>query len=224
MALMEKYLYNDPLDFLINTQMEKVKFETYRVSSQLESVNKRLYLIHDEGKINLLLFAGIFLVYGISFAGLQSYSVICRLIFAVPYNLSLFALIFLTPVLIYKSLNAFFLYYLNLHSPRYVQLMKKMGIRTYEEERRDCVRILTRYESYMKQLEEWKESNSEGKLLLTEQELLEEFEKMDLTTQIPVTNPHSGKLASFTKAVTVIMWFLPLIVAIIAIIKLAQGM
>ncbi|MBR4760612.1 MAG: hypothetical protein IK078_10770 [Lachnospiraceae bacterium] len=216
------YVYEDPLEYQINTQMEKVKHESYRITSQLDSVNKRLSLIRDEGKINLMLFCGIFMVYGISFIGLQSGSVILRLICTVPYVLSLFALIFLTPVILYKMLNGFLQYWLNIHSLRYTHMMKKMGIQTYEEERRGCVRLLTKYEDYLKQLEEWKDAVAEGSFNLSEPELLSEFEKMDLSGEVPVTNAYSGKMGAFTKCMTVIMWLLPFLIAIIAVIRFSQ--
>ena len=165
-----------------------------------------------------LLFVAIFIVYGVSFLGLQSGSVIFRLICTVPYVICLMALAFLTPVLLYKSLNGFLQYRLNLYSERYTQLMKKMGIQTYEDERRGCVRLLTKYESYMKQLEEWKEANQDGTLSFSEQELLAAFEQMDLSEEVPITNAYSGKLATFTKGMTAIMWLIPLAIVIAAII------
>ena len=176
----------------------------------------------DEGKINLMLFVAIFIVYGVSFLGLQSDSVILRLICTVPYVLCVVALIFLTPVLLYKTLNVFLQYYLNLHSERYTKLMKKMGIQTYEEERRCCVRLQTKYESYLKQLEAWKAAKDDGTLSLSEEELVAEFEKMDLSQKIPITNIYSGKLATFTKCMTVIMWLVPLLIAVAAIIGFAR--
>ena len=212
------YVYESPIDYLINTQTEKVKYEIYRVSSQLESVNKRLSQLLDEGKMNLLLFCTIFIIYGVSFLGLQSGSVIFRLICTVPYVICLVALVFLTPVLLYKSLNGFLQYWMNQHSERYTQMMKKMGIQTYEEERRECVRLLTKYESYMKQLEEWKAANHEGTLLLTQQDLLAECDRMDLSGKVPVTNIYSGKMSTITKCMTVIMWLIPLVIVISAII------
>ncbi len=212
------YVYESPIDYLINTQTEKVKYEIYRVSSQLESVNKRLSLLLDEGKMNLLLFCAIFIIYGVSFLGLQSGSVIFRLICTVPYVICLVALVFLTPVLLYKSLNGFLQYWMNQHSERYTQMMKKMGIQTYEEERRECVRLLTKYEFYMKQLEEWKAANHEGTLLLTQQDLLAECDRMDLSGKVPVTNIYSGKMSTITKCMTVIMWIIPLVIVISAII------
>ena len=218
------YVYEDPIEYQIHTQMEKVKHESYRVSSQLDSVNKRLSQIRDEGKINLMLFCSIFVIYGVSFIELNSPSVILRLICTIPYVLCLFALIFLSPVLLYKTVNGFLQYWLNLHSEQYTQLMRKMGIQTYEEERRCCVRLLTRYEDYLKQLDEWKDANAEGTLSLSEKELLAEFEKMDLTGSVPVTNAYSGKMATFTKIMTAIMWLIPFIVAVIAILKFAKSL
>ena len=100
-------------------------------------------------------------------------------------------------------------------------MMKKMGIQTYEEERRECVRLLTKYESYMKQLEEWKAANHEGTLLLTQQDLLAECDRMDLSGKVPVTNIYSGKMSTITKCMTVIMWLIPLVIVISAIIGFA---
>ncbi len=213
------YVYEDPIEYQINTQMEKVKHESYRVTSQLDSVNKRLSLIRDEGKINLMLFCAIFVIYGISFLGLNGSSVILRLICTIPYVLCLFALIFLSPVLLYKTVNGFLQYWLNLHSARYTQFMKKMGVQTYEEERRCCVKLQIKYEDYLKQLDEWRDANAEGVLSLSEKELLAEFEKMDLSGEVPVTNAYSGKMATFTKIMTLIMWLIPFLIAIIAMVN-----
>ena len=62
----------------------------------------------------------------------------------------------------------------------------------------------------MKQLEEWKAANQEGALLLSEQDLLAECDQMDLYGKVPVTNIYSGKMATITKCMTVIMWLIPL--------------
>ena len=123
------YVYENPLEYLINTQEEKVNYEAYRIKSQLESVNKRLFMIKDEGKINLMLLCGIIMIYGVSFLGLNGPFILLRLIASIPYVICLFALFFLTPVLIYKILNGFLQYRLNLYSDGYTRMMKRMGPR-----------------------------------------------------------------------------------------------
>ena len=70
----------------------------------------------------------------------------------------------------------------------------------------------------MKQLEEWKAANHEGTLLLTQQDLLAECDRMDLSGKVPVTNIYSGKMSTITKCMTVIMWLIPLVIVIFAII------
>ena len=60
--------------------------------------------------------------------------------------------------------------------------------------------------------------------MISEQELVAEFEKMDLSQEVPVTNIYSGKMATFTKCMTVIMWLIPLLIAVAAIIGFARGL
>ena len=61
------YVYKDETEYLIDTQAEKIQFAVYKITSQLESVNKRLSLVMDEFRVNICLFVAIFFIYGISF-------------------------------------------------------------------------------------------------------------------------------------------------------------
>ncbi|MCR4690146.1 MAG: hypothetical protein K5739_02215 [Lachnospiraceae bacterium] len=214
-------LYQDKREYYIQDQLEKVKFEEYKIRSQLESVNKRLSLLSDECRMNALFFLVILSIYAVSFGLLQLPSIPLHLIATVPYVVSLLALIFLSPVLIYRAVHGFVLYQLNLHSERYIELMKKWEISTYEDERRKCQSLLLRYEDYHGKLEQWSEQCREGTLQLSEEQIRAEFHQMILGDQIPVTNPFTGKLAVFTNAVTVLMWILPVAIGIIAVIRFA---
>ena len=217
------YVYKDETEYLISTQAEKVEFAIYQITSQLESVNKRLYLVMDEFKVNSALFIAILIVYGISFLVIQSPSVILRIIAAIPYVLSVFALLFLSPVLIYKAVNGFVQYQLNMHSDRYVRLMSKYGILTYEAERRRCQKLLTMYQGYMERIEELKTLKQNGQLELSASEISEEFDEMKLDETVPVANPYTGKLAVFTKVCTAIMYILPFAIAMYVIISFARS-
>ena len=217
-----KPLYEDPREYYIQNQLEKVKFEEYQIRSQLTSVNSRLSLLEGEFQSNSLLFLGILILYAISFFLLQLPSIPLKIIMSIPYAISTLALFFLSPVLVYRAVHGFVLYQLNMHSERYLDLMKNWNINTYEEERRKCQSVLIRYERYHAQLDKWLDQCHDKTLSLTKEQIQEETSRMVLGDKIPFTNPFTGKLAILTNIITGVMWFLPLIIALAALISLCK--
>ena len=93
---------------------------------------------------------------------------------------------------------------LNYYSEKYTEVIRKYNVVTFLTEQRNCQKVLTRYQGYMDQLEEWMLALQNDALTLTEWELEEEFQKMDLNTNIPTASQLHGPMKQMTKRIVLI--------------------
>ena len=93
---------------------------------------------------------------------------------------------------------------LNYYSEKYTEVIRKYNVVTFLTEQRNCQKVLTRYQGYMDQLEEWMLALQNDALTLTEWELEEEFQKMDLNTNIPTASQLHGPMKQMTRRIVLI--------------------
>ena len=211
--MQREYFYKDNRDYLLHQQAEIVEFETKKVRRQLDIAMRKMHHLKQDifyyvgmivGDLILLFVTGIIVNMG---------TVMERLLVAVPYVAAQFALLIFGPAIAHNIVQTCIMIALNYYSEKYTQVIRKYNVVTFLTEQRNCQKVLTRYQGYMDQLDEWMLALQNDTLALTEWELEEEFGKMDLNTNIPTASQLYGPMKQMTKRLT---WGLYAIIILIA--------
>ena len=136
-----------------------------------------------------------------------------KLLVAVPYVVSIFALLIFGPAIAHNIVQNRIMVTLNYYSEKYTEVIRKYNVVTFLTEQRNCQKVLTRYQGYMDQLEEWMLALQNDTLTLTEWELEEAFGKTDLNTNIPTASQLHGPMKLMTKRLT---WELYVVILLVA--------
>ena len=170
-----EYFYKDNRDYLLHQQVEIVEFEIKKVRRQLDLAMRKMHHLKQD------LFYYVGMILGDLFV-----------IFVTEMILNV-------GMTIEKLLVA-----LNYYSEKYTEVIRKYNVVTFLTEQRNCQKVLTRYQGYMDQLEEWMLALQNDTLTLTEWELEEAFGKMDLNTNIPTASQLHGPMKQMTKRIVLI--------------------
>lgn len=207
-----QYFYKDNRDYLLHRQDEIVEFELMKVNRQLDATMRNMHRL----KMDIVYYVGMVVVDYIVIWSLGPIvdfgDMFSKIIVAGPYVAAQFALLIFGPGIAHGIVKTSIMIRLNYFSERYTEVIRKYNIITYLTEQRHCQKVITRYQGYRRQLEDWMLDLQNEMLTMTEEDLQTELDKMDLNTQIPSANLHG----SMIKTTTRLTWSLYLLLVLIA--------
>lgn len=199
----EHYLEPYKAEYLLATQLEKVQFEKGRMERQLASANKRLHMLWTDIWLYVGMLVADIIIMGLAWLLARLGNLPIRLL-TVPVALICLVLLFIMgPLVLYRLSKSIILYMINFKGDRYVRFLHKYDIVTYAAEASKCQRVLTRYHTYMEELEQQLIYCRNGSFQETQEQLEERFEQMDLDQKVKIASPFSGKMNRIAKAITI---------------------
>lgn len=218
-----EYFYTDNRDYLLHQQVEIVEFEIKKVQRQLNLAMRKMHHLKQDLFYYVGMILGDLFVIFVTEMILNVGMTIEKLLVAVPYVVSIFALLIFGPAIAHNIVQNRIMVALNYYSEKYTEVIRKYNVVTFLTEQRNCQKVLTRYQGYMDQLEEWMLALQNDALTLTEWELEEEFQKMDLNTNIPTASQLHGPMKQMTKRLTWGLYVVILLVAGGIVLALKKG-
>lgn len=208
-----EYFYKDNRDYLLHQQAEIVEFEMKKVRRQLDTAMRKMHHLKQDIFYYVGMVAADLLTIFLLGMVVDFGNVLEKLIVVLPYVLAQFALLIFGPGIAHNIVQTCIMIALNYYSEKYTEVIRKYKVVTFLTEQRNCQKVLTRYQGYMDQLDDWMLSLQNDTLTLTEGELEEEFQKMDLDTNIPTASQLYGPMKQMTKRLT---WGLYAVLLLIA--------